>query len=65
MCLLLEQRLPPAAYAEFSAAVSDARYYGRLFRQLAAAFRGTGVACSTMESEPSMGPNRLDWTSNG
>jgi hypothetical protein len=41
--------------------VTDAKYYGRLFRQLRAAFRGTGVECSTMEAEPSMGPNRLPW----
>ncbi|HUR69395.1 MAG TPA: radical SAM protein [Candidatus Thermoplasmatota archaeon] len=58
---VLRERLPDAEGELFTRAVQDARYYQRLFRQLAAAFRGTGVECSTMEAEPSMGPNRLDW----
>ncbi|HET6405794.1 MAG TPA: radical SAM protein [Candidatus Thermoplasmatota archaeon] len=59
---VLEQRLPADAYETFARAVADKKYYQRLFLQLRAAFRGTGVVCSTMEPEPSMGPNRLDWS---
>ncbi|MFP5356483.1 MAG: hypothetical protein ACLGIK_15280, partial [Gemmatimonadota bacterium] len=58
---VLRERLPPEAYDLLARAVVDPKYYGRLFRQLRAAFRGTGVDISTMEAEPSMGPNRLDW----
>lgn len=58
---VLKERLPEKEYETFSRAVVDAKYYGRLFRQLNAAFRGTGVEIRTMEAEPSMGPNRLDW----
>jgi DNA repair photolyase len=58
---VMRERLDAQAYDVLSRAVVDARYYARLFRQLRAAFRGTGVEISTMESEPSMGANRLDW----
>lgn len=58
---VLEQRLPPAAYDVFARSVTDAGYWQRFQRQIVAAFRGTGVECGSMESEPSMGPNRLDW----
>lgn len=59
---VLRERLPEEAHDLFSRAVVDAKYYQRLFRQLHAAFRGTGVEVGTMEAEPSMGPNRLDWS---
>ena len=60
---VLHDRLPESERDTFTRAVQDPHYYGRLFRQLHAAFRGTGVEISTMEAEPSMGPNRLDWSS--
>ena len=58
---VLEQRLPAKEYEVFARAVTDAKYFARLQRSIAAAFRGTGVECAWMESEPSMAPNRLDW----
>lgn len=59
---VLEQRLSPGQYELFARSITDVGYWQRFHRQLIAAFRNTGVACSTMESEPSMGPNRLDWS---
>jgi len=58
---VLNARLPPEAREVFAASIQDAGYFQRLHRSLVAAFRGTGVFCSTMEGEPSMGPNRLAW----
>lgn len=58
---VLRARLPPGELGVFDRAVQDAAYWRRFLRQLRAAFRGTGVALSTMEDAPSMGPNRLGW----
>lgn len=59
---VLRERLPPEAAEPFARAVQDPVHYARLFRDLADAFRGTGVRLDPMEPEPSMGPNRLAWS---
>lgn len=59
---VLKERLPESEYELFSRAVTDTKHWLRFQRSLAAAFRGTGVQFGSMESEPSMGPNKLDWS---
>ena len=51
----MRERLPEDAYAQLARAVRDERYYERLFLQLRAAFRGTGIAFETMGTRPGMG----------